>query len=142
MRQRIRYSAFCIAIALVGACSDGNRPSAPTASPALTRRFDVDAMTFTSFDVPGSTGTVAMDINASEEIVGQFSAGGVTHGFRRSAEGEFTTIDYPGASFTVAAGSMTKATSRGGMRWPAHRARSPNVTAICCAKGEFTPVRS
>jgi uncharacterized membrane protein len=104
MRQRIQYSAFCIAIASIGACSDGSRASAPTTSPALTRRFDVDAMTFTSFDVPGSTSTVAMDINASDEVVGQFAAGGVTHGFRRSADGEFTTIDYPGASLTIAAG--------------------------------------
>jgi hypothetical protein len=66
--------------------------------------FDVDAMTFTSIDFPGATSTFAMDINASDEVVGRYAVGGQTHGFLRDAEGNLTTIDYPGASFTVAAG--------------------------------------
>jgi uncharacterized membrane protein len=106
MLHQTRYSILCAAVASLGACADSRRPTAPTASNTVARagRFDVDAMTFTSIDVPGSTATVVMDINAADEVVGQFAAGGVTHGFLRNTNGEFTTIDYPGASFTVAAG--------------------------------------
>ena len=65
---------------------------------------DLAAMTFASIDVPGSTGTFALDINASGDVVGRCVIGGQTHGFLRGANGDFTTIDFPGASFTVAAG--------------------------------------
>jgi hypothetical protein len=55
------------------------------------------AATFISFDVPGSTGTFPLDINADGDIVGRYGSGGRTHGFVRTADGAFTTIDYPGA---------------------------------------------
>jgi len=70
-------------------------------SPAQTAQ--APAGTFMSFDVPGS-GAFPLDTNAGGDIVGRFAGGGQTHGFLRSADGTFTTIDYPGALFTVASG--------------------------------------
>jgi len=62
--------------------------------------------TLTTIDVPGSTSTLATDINAEGEIVGRYVSGadGLTHGFLRNKHGDFTTINFPGAVFTVAAG--------------------------------------
>lgn len=66
--------------------------------------------TFVSFDVPGSsnasgaTNAFPLDINAGGDIVGRYAGGGRTHGFLRTADGTFTTIDYPGALFTFAGG--------------------------------------
>jgi uncharacterized membrane protein len=60
--------------------------------------------TFISFDVPGSTGTFPLDINASGDIVGSYASVGLTHGFLRTADGTLTTIDYPGALSTMASG--------------------------------------
>jgi uncharacterized membrane protein len=59
---------------------------------------------FVAVDVPGSTGTFPLDINAGGDIVGRYGSGGLTHGFLRTADGTFATIDYPGALFTVASG--------------------------------------
>jgi len=59
--------------------------------------------TFTTIDVPGATGTLAVDINAEGAIVGRYSMAGQTHGFLLSPAGEVVTIDFPGASLTVAA---------------------------------------
>ena len=62
--------------------------------------------TFTTIDVPGATSTFsAFGINPRGEIVGRydFPAAGVGHGFVLSG-GSFTTIDFPGASFTTAQG--------------------------------------
>jgi uncharacterized membrane protein len=57
-----------------------------------------------TIDVPTATSSFALDINAAGVIVGRYLAAGRTHGFVRSAEGDFTTIDVPGAILTVAAG--------------------------------------
>jgi uncharacterized membrane protein len=81
--------------------------AAVVASPAQPGQA---AWTFISFDVPGSanasgfTNAFPLDINASGDVVGRYVAGGLTHGFLRTAEGSFATIDYPGALFTVAFG--------------------------------------
>ena len=56
---------------------------------------------FTRIVVPGSSATFARGINDAGDIVGQFSTGGVIHGFKL-ANGIYTAIDYPGARFTVA----------------------------------------
>ena len=105
MHRRIWYSTLCVVVAALGSCVDPDRPTAVTIPSVVARRdlFDVDALTLTTIDVPGSTGTVAMDVNASDEVVGQFTKDGLTHGFLWQ-NGVFTTIDYPGASLTVAAG--------------------------------------
>jgi uncharacterized membrane protein len=58
--------------------------------------------TFTTIDVPGATGTLAIDINAEGVIVGRYSMAGQTHGFLLTPAGEVMTIDFPGANFTVA----------------------------------------
>ena len=64
-----------------------------------------------TFDVPGSTYTVASDINAAGIIAGMYrkpgEAGAIRHGFvldRRNstnqADWHYTTVDVPGASIT------------------------------------------
>ena len=57
------------------------------------------APTFTTIDVPGATGTVALGINNRGQIVGEIGS----HGFLLD-RGTFTTIDVPGATFTGAFG--------------------------------------
>jgi len=53
--------------------------------------------TFTTIDVPGSTGT-ADNANSPNAIAGQYDdAGGITHGFVLR-HGDFTTIDVPNAA--------------------------------------------
>src|SRR5262245_163743 len=52
-------------------------------------------------DVPGSTFTDINGINDSGQVVGSYTAGGVTHGFVKSGE-SYTTIDVPGATSTAA----------------------------------------
>jgi hypothetical protein len=53
--------------------------------------------TFTTFDPPGSTGTVPRSINPSGEITGIYSDARFNqHGFLRAADGTFTTFDLPG----------------------------------------------
>jgi len=55
------------------------------------------SFTFTTIDVPGSTGTDANG-NSTHAIAGDFTdAGGITHGFVLSSS-KFTTIDVPGAA--------------------------------------------
>jgi uncharacterized membrane protein len=81
--------------------------AAVVASPARPGQGD---WTFIPFDVPGSnnasglTNAFPLDINARGDIVGRYAGGGLTHGFLRTADGTFVTIDYPGAPFTVAGG--------------------------------------
>jgi probable HAF family extracellular repeat protein len=71
---------------------------------------------FTTFNVPGDDqllGTVAFGINDIGEVVGDYvTAGDVNpdgtakhrHGFLRSSEGAFTTIDVPDAVLTIGEG--------------------------------------
>ena len=106
LHHRIRYSTLlCFAVVTAGACVDPDGPTSVSLSSVVARRdvFDVAAMTLTTIDVPGSASTVAMDVNALDDVVGQFAKDGVTHGFLWQ-NGSFTTIDFPGASLTVAAG--------------------------------------
>jgi probable HAF family extracellular repeat protein len=52
---------------------------------------------FSTIDDPlGTKGSQALDINAAGQIVGFYTTDdGITHGFRRSAGGAYTTIDNP-----------------------------------------------
>src|SRR2546423_11193600 len=70
---------------------------------------------FTTIDVPGASTTGALDINNEGVIVGRYASAGRTHGFVRSTAGELTTIDFPGAGFTVAGAPPHH---RGAPRWP------------------------
>ncbi len=69
---------------------------------------------FTSFDAPGAgtgpgQGTGPNQMTAAGTIVGNYvDSNFVTHGFVRTAQGEFATIDVPGARRTQALG-MTQA---------------------------------
>jgi uncharacterized membrane protein len=74
-------------------------PSPEVESPDVT----ISLGTITTINVPGATGTLAADINASGFIVGRYASAGRTHGFLRTPEGDYFTIDFPGSSFTVAA---------------------------------------
>jgi len=98
------------------------------------------AATLISFDVPGSTGTFPLDINADGDIVGRYGSGGRTHGFVRTADGDFTTIDYPGALFTVAGGINSEGVVAG---WYAMVAVPGPLTerhGFVLRDGVFTPV--
>jgi parallel beta-helix repeat protein len=54
---------------------------------------------FTAIDYPGASRTVPTAINKGGDIVGTYTAAGVTHAFLLSA-GKYTSIDYPGATST------------------------------------------
>src|SRR2546427_9866821 len=93
---------------LLLACKDRPVPP-PAARPALAvsllERGESSSETtfdFTTIDVPGASTTGALDINNEGVIVGRYASAGRTHGFVRSTAGELTTIDFPGAGFTVA----------------------------------------
>jgi len=62
-----------------------------------------DLGTITTFDVPGATNTIPLDINADGTIVGRCLIAGRVHGFVRSQSGDLGMIDVPGATMTVAA---------------------------------------
>jgi probable HAF family extracellular repeat protein len=61
--------------------------------------------TYTQIDVPNSSGTTAIGINAYGQIVGiSDDADGTEHGFLRDTDGTYLKLDYPGASLTYANG--------------------------------------
>ena len=73
------------------------------ASPLPAKSDDSSIETFTTIDVAGAVGTLALDINSEGMIVGRYASGNTSHGFLYSPTGEIVTIDFPGSSFTVAA---------------------------------------
>jgi uncharacterized membrane protein len=91
------------AIAILSGCSDRQTVTAPRQVASTARADRHIGGAFTSFDPPGSTLTLATDINAPGQIVGRYLNAGKTHGFLRDPDGTITTIDYPAASLTVAA---------------------------------------
>ena len=107
-RSNSLFLTLALGIAVAACSSDSataprHQPPAIPA-PGSSRSVGDD---FTSFDVPGAAGTIALDINGGGTIVGRYltaTTPGTTHGFIRTPEGVFTTIDFPGSSFTVAAG--------------------------------------
>jgi uncharacterized membrane protein len=91
------------AIATLSGCTDRQTVTAPRQA-AVTAHADRQiGGAFSSFDPPGSTLTLATDINGPGQIVGRYLTAGKTHGFLREPDGTITTVDYPGAGFTVAA---------------------------------------
>jgi len=70
------------------------------------RGYLLDDGNFIPFDFPGSTFTLAMDINPARVTVGAYMASGIYHGFLVETRGsavedwQFTTIDYPSATQT------------------------------------------
>ncbi|MBD5654219.1 MAG: hypothetical protein IAI50_03435, partial [Candidatus Eremiobacteraeota bacterium] len=77
---------------------------------------------FTVFDAPGAglehgsgEGTVAYSVNDNGAISGQFEdAESVYHGFIRSPNGSFTTIDVPGAGTAGGQGTFAMSINSGG----------------------------
>src|SRR5919106_784308 len=61
------------------------------------------AASFRNIDPPGSTTTFPFGINPQGDVVGNYIAGGVIHGFLLH-DGNFSTIDIPGATATFARG--------------------------------------
>jgi hypothetical protein len=54
-----------------------------------------------SVDVPGSTFTDINGVNDSGQVVGSYTASGISHGFVKSGE-SYTSLDVPGATSTAA----------------------------------------
>jgi uncharacterized membrane protein len=110
--RKLLLATSVIASFVTTACSDTTAPK--TLPPrSLSASITVSqpggagsgrAFDFTTFDVPGASTTLALDINAGGVIVGRYATAGKTHGFLRSKAGEFTTIDFPGAVFTTVNG--------------------------------------
>jgi len=67
------------------------------------RSYMLVGSTFTPFDVPGSSVTSALGINAAGTIVGVYEVNGINHGFVRERE-VYTTLNAPGAVTTSANG--------------------------------------
>jgi uncharacterized membrane protein len=65
-----------------------------------THGFLLDHGSYTTLDVPGSTGTEAHGINSSGQIVGKYyDSAGHAHGFLLD-QGNYTTLDVPGSDST------------------------------------------
>ncbi len=58
-----------------------------------------DGYTFTTYSIPGATGSIASGINDAGTVVGTYYDAGGSHGFRQ-LNGLFKTIDWPGADVT------------------------------------------
>jgi len=87
---------WCLDMVMPGDSVEVAALAAPSGTTAFTGAFDL-------INVPGATATRAFGINPQGDIVGSYTAGGMTHGFLLQ-DREFTTIDYPGASSTEAWG--------------------------------------
>jgi hypothetical protein len=74
-----------------------------TAGKSHGRSYVLNGSTFTPFDVPGSSTTSALDINAAGTIVGGYQVNGIGHGFVRERD-VYTTLDVPAAASTLANG--------------------------------------
>lgn len=78
-----------------------------TDSAGIVHGFLLSNGSYSSFDVPGSTGfTRALGINSKGQIVGDYIIKNVEHGFLLS-EGTFITVDPPGSHGTLAEGINT-----------------------------------
>jgi uncharacterized membrane protein len=66
--------------------------------------YVIDRGEFKPFMVPGSISTAGWDINARGEVVGVYRDAVGFHGFLRTSENDYITIDVPGATTTRAFG--------------------------------------
>jgi uncharacterized membrane protein len=152
IRRKLLIPAAIIASVVITACSDmtapkklipGGLPAAAILAPSQVAAADrgespsVKTFDFTTFDVPGASSTLALDINAEGVIVGRYVIAGKTHGFLRSKAAEFTTIDFPGSVFTVAAGINRRGDIVGMYSLPA----APTVRrGYLLRNGQFTSI--
>src|SRR6266566_3123304 len=84
-----RGGAFALYLAL---CTLGMSLSASAQEPTIT-----------TFDPPGSIGTVPVYINPAGTITGYYFESSATHGFVRALDGTITTFDAPGSFGTIPA---------------------------------------
>lgn len=68
-----------------------------------TQGYMIEHGVFTSFMVPGSSGTAAWDVNPHGEIVGVYTVGTTTRGYLKTGE-TYATIYYPDSTATRAFG--------------------------------------
>ena len=98
-----------------GSMTDGGTPggrklTGQVQTNGRQRAFVIDDGVFTAFDAPGSSATIAWDMNPAGTIVGLFMAAGSTHGFvldhwrvvGGEVTGNYTTINFPLTSSTNA----------------------------------------
>jgi uncharacterized membrane protein len=90
---------------MIGWCLDMVMPgesveSVSLAASGAASTYDGEILTL---NVPGAVATRAFGINPQGDIVGSYTAGGMTHGFLLS-DGVVTTIDYPNSTSTEAWG--------------------------------------
>jgi len=91
-----------------GSMTDGSTPGGRKLTGqvqinGVQRAFVIDDGVFTAFDAPGSSATIAWDMNPAGTIVGLFVAAGRTHGFvlehwrvvGGAVTGDYTTINFP-----------------------------------------------
>ncbi len=111
MRPRHISTLFPLLALAAGACATDapTTPSARSISPAAEKSDGPAEWTFVSFDVDGSAGTLALDINSGGTIVGRYDKPTTlaTGAFVRTPDGTITTFDYPVSGtprLTVAAG--------------------------------------
>jgi YD repeat-containing protein len=77
---------------------------APNRSCLASLAANTASLVYVTFDFPGATQTAAFGINAGDEMVGQYIAGGIPHGFLLKDDGTFVTIDFPGSDWNQARG--------------------------------------
>ncbi|HEY1620657.1 MAG TPA: hypothetical protein VGG25_23740, partial [Streptosporangiaceae bacterium] len=91
LRRPLLAGAAGVALALAPAAASA---SAGTPAPRTAGQY-------TTIDVPGAAGTIAVGANDAGVVSGfSFGAGGIEHGFL-DRNGRFTTIDVPGAADTL-----------------------------------------
>ena len=90
---------------MIGWCLDMVMPgdAVEVAALAASNSAPADDGAFEPINVPNAVATRAFGINPQGDIVGSYTAGGMTHGFLLR-DGVFTSIDYPNSTSTEAWG--------------------------------------
>jgi hypothetical protein len=142
-RHATTLGSLVIAAAALGACADpGQEATGPTGArlEGAAANSSASTPTFVRIDVPGATGTTTLDINSLGDVVGRYSSGGLTHGFLRTANGDFTTIDYPGALFTSGGGINVEGDIVGWYSLAAVQGPLTERHGFLLRHGVFTPI--
>src|SRR5438105_3864738 len=105
------YSSLDNPASMTNGGTPGGRKFAGQVFQLYQRAFVIEDDVLTPFDAPGSSATVAWDMNPAGTVVGLFSAAGSTHGFvldhwrvvGGAVTGNYTTINFPLPTGTNAA---------------------------------------
>jgi uncharacterized membrane protein len=133
--MRSIHTAAVVAVLLTVGCSDARESLLMPEDPVLARTGGV--LRFTSIDVPGAVFTNAYSINASGQIVGDYSDGTRIRGYllRRGA---FTTLEFPGSVFTSAWGINARGDIVGRYRMAA----DPRIYGFLLKDGVYSDISS